>query len=81
MEHPDYCAAGIARFYRCEGCAVLLVDADQLGTMALMWARMDARQQRERVSNRARLEELDDFVDRVLLSRAVSGIIANGLLP
>jgi hypothetical protein len=81
MDQGDYCDAGIVGFERCETCNLLLLDADQLGSMTLMWARMDARLDREQALNRERLKELDNFVDRVLLSRAVSGIITNGLLP
>jgi Zn-finger nucleic acid-binding protein len=81
MEQADYCSAGIAGFERCETCGLLRVEADQLGAMTLMWTRMDARQNREDALNRERMKELDNFVDTALLSRAVSGVIAGGLLP
>jgi Zn-finger nucleic acid-binding protein len=39
----DYCSAHIVYFDRCEPCGLLWLDADELGTMTLMWARMEAR--------------------------------------
>jgi len=43
MERDDYCAAGVVFFDRCGACALLWFDANELGAMALMWARMNAR--------------------------------------
>jgi len=79
MEHADCCSAGIAGFERCEPCGLLLVDAVQLGATTPMCARMDARRDREHFLNQQREKEMGDFVDMVLLGRAVSGIISNGL--
>ena len=43
MDRDDYCAAGLVFFDRCNVCTLLWFDADELGAMALMWARMNAR--------------------------------------
>jgi Zn-finger nucleic acid-binding protein len=44
MERDDYCAAHLVFFDRCNRCNLLWFDSDDLGAMALMWARMNARQ-------------------------------------
>jgi Zn-finger nucleic acid-binding protein len=72
MSRDDYCGAGLAHFDRCEACAVLWVDADALGTMTLMWARMETRHSRDERETRRLLEEADDLVVRTLIARAVS---------
>jgi len=43
MDRDDYCQAGVVFFDRCARCALLWFDTDELGAMALMWARMNAR--------------------------------------
>jgi Zn-finger nucleic acid-binding protein len=72
MSRDDYCGAGLAHFDRCEACAVLWIDADVLGTMSLMWARMEARHSRDERENRQLLEDADNLVVRTLVARAVS---------
>jgi Zn-finger nucleic acid-binding protein len=44
MDRDDYCAAHLVFFDRCNRCTLLWFDSDELGGMALMWARMNARQ-------------------------------------
>lgn len=79
MTNDDYCGAGLVHFDRCERCGLLWLDAAELGTMSLMWARMDTRLARVEAESRAQLREVDDFVDTVLLTRVVSGIIFRAL--
>jgi Zn-finger nucleic acid-binding protein len=43
MELADYCGARLVAFDRCNRCNVLWVGAEELGTMTLMWARMEKR--------------------------------------
>ena len=52
MDRDDYCAAGLVFFDRCTPCALLWLDADELGAMTLMWARMNGRQAREQAITR-----------------------------
>jgi Zn-finger nucleic acid-binding protein len=72
MAHDDYCSAGLALFDRCEPCTLLWVDAESLGTMALMWARMDAQQSRRAAETKQLLDGADDLVTRTLVGRAVT---------
>jgi Zn-finger nucleic acid-binding protein len=48
MDSDDYCAAGVVSFDRCNTCRLLWLDSDDLGTMTIMWARMNLRQARDR---------------------------------
>ena len=43
MEVADYCAARLVSFDRCNRCNLLWVGPEELGTMTLMWARMEKR--------------------------------------
>jgi Zn-finger nucleic acid-binding protein len=72
MERDDYCGAGLAFFDRCEPCGLLWIDAEALGTMTLMWARMEARHSRDEAATRKFLEGADALVARTLLARTVS---------
>jgi Zn-finger nucleic acid-binding protein len=72
MARDDYCGAGLALFDRCEPCGLVWVDADALGTMTLMWARMDARRYRDAAATRELLDEADALIVRTLMGRAVS---------
>jgi hypothetical protein len=44
MDRDDYCGARLVFFDRCNSCALLWFDADELGAMSMMWARMNSRQ-------------------------------------
>jgi Zn-finger nucleic acid-binding protein len=79
MTNDDYCGAGLVHFDRCEHCGLLWLDAGELGTMSLMWARMETRLDRVEAESRARLREVDDFVDTVLLARVVADIMFRAL--
>jgi Zn-finger nucleic acid-binding protein len=79
MAHDDYCGAGLVHFERCERCGLLWLDAAELGTMSLMWARMETRLDRVEAENRASLREADNFVDATLLGRAVADIMFGAL--
>jgi Zn-finger nucleic acid-binding protein len=79
MARDDYCGAGLAHFDRCEPCALVWVDAEALGTMTLMWARMEARRSRETATTRRLLDEADDLIVRTLVGRAVQRALFRGL--
>jgi Zn-finger nucleic acid-binding protein len=78
MARDDYCGAGLALFDRCEPCALVWVDAEALGTMTLMWARMDTRRARDTAATKRLLDEADDFVVRGLVGRAVQRALFRG---
>ena len=61
MEVADYCGARLVSFDRCNHCNVLWVGAEELGTMTLMWARMEKRA--------ARLKAAADELDAELVGR------------
>jgi len=67
MARDNYCGAGIAHFDRCEPCRLLWLGADELGTMTMMWARMEKRLER---TQRVR-QEGELYSDMLLLARAV----------
>jgi Zn-finger nucleic acid-binding protein len=71
MEADDYCAAGLVRFDRCPACHLLWLDPAKLGTMTLMWARMEARLARVRAQSRALEKDLAHFVSEIIFSRTV----------
>jgi hypothetical protein len=48
MDSDDYCAAGVVSFDRCNTCRLLWLGSDGLGTMTILWARMNLRQARDR---------------------------------
>jgi Zn-finger nucleic acid-binding protein len=70
MARDDYCSAGLAHFDRCEPCRLLWLGADALGTMTMMWARMERRLERTQKATQALLAEADEFVGSLLLGRA-----------
>jgi Zn-finger nucleic acid-binding protein len=72
MDRDDYCAAGLVFFDRCAACALLWFDADELGAMSLMWARMNARQARMKAINRAMAINYV-LIDRDVLASQVWG--------
>lgn len=67
MARDDYCGAGLVHFDRCEACHLLWLGAEELGTMTMMWARMEKRLER---SQRVR-QEGELYGDLALLTRAV----------
>jgi Zn-finger nucleic acid-binding protein len=75
MAHDDYCDANLVFFDRCEPCGLIWVDPDELGTMTLMWARMERRQQRDHEQSERLLAEVGAFVDRVLIARAIANLM------
>jgi Zn-finger nucleic acid-binding protein len=75
MARDNYCGAGLAYFDRCERCRLLWIGADELGTMTLMWARMEKRIERAQRQTRELLDEADQFVRGVQLGRAASRVL------
>jgi Zn-finger nucleic acid-binding protein len=75
MTTADYCGANLVTFDRCESCAFLWIDADELGTMTLMWARMDAR--RSRLN--AQVEEMIDGMDSLIRSQRIKRTVQRAL--
>ena len=71
MDRDDYCAAGVVFFDRCNGCERLWFDADELGAMAVMWGRMNARLEQVRMLNRQALATSVVVVDRTYLGAMV----------
>jgi Zn-finger nucleic acid-binding protein len=72
MARDDYCSAGLVFFDRCERCRLLWLGAGELGTMTLMWARMEKRLERAQRHTRELLNDADEFVSGVQLGRAAS---------
>ncbi|HMF40494.1 MAG TPA: zf-TFIIB domain-containing protein [Polyangia bacterium] len=70
MDRDDYCAAGVVFFDRCNSCQRLWFDADELGAMALLWGRMNARVEQVRTLNR-QARAVVTFVNRGFLGSAV----------
>jgi len=75
MDRDDYCAAGLVFFDRCNRCERLWFDADELGAMALMWGRMNARIEQFRAENRQALATSVIVVNRGYLRKAVWGLL------
>jgi Zn-finger nucleic acid-binding protein len=71
MSRDDYCGAGLAHFDRCEPCALLWVGAEELGTMTMMWARMERRLERSQERTREALAEADEFLTAVQIGRVL----------
>ena len=69
MARDDYCGAGLAHFDRCEPCRLLWLGADALGTMTMMWARMERRLERSHKATEEALAEADSFVGTLLHGR------------
>jgi Zn-finger nucleic acid-binding protein len=80
MDRDDYCQARLVFFDRCTPCALLWFDADELGAMTLMWARMNGRLAREEaITREASMSFLPSAVrfgpfDRGRLGAAVYGL-------
>jgi hypothetical protein len=75
MESGDYCGARVVYFDRCDRCGFLWVNADELGTMTLMWARMEARQSRAHAQTETLLEGSDGLIRRQRIARVVSNVL------
>jgi hypothetical protein len=75
MDHDNYCEASVVFFDRCDSCGLLWVGEEELGTMTLIWARMERRHERDHEQGEATLDEVDRFVDRVLIARAISNMM------
>ena len=67
MVREDYCGAGLVHFDCCETCDLLWLGNLELGTMTLMWARMEKRLARTQEQTREALAEADAFVTNVQL--------------
>jgi Zn-finger nucleic acid-binding protein len=75
MSRDDYCGAGLVRFDRCERCRLLWLGADELGTMTLMWARMEKQIARAQKQTQAFLDEADSVLHATLLGRRAGNIL------
>jgi Zn-finger nucleic acid-binding protein len=75
MSTDDYCGAKLVLFDRCEGCGHLWLDAEELGTMSLMWARMDARHQRDATTTAEMVAHAEGFTKAMLMRRYVGGFL------
>ena len=76
MARDDYCGAGLAHFDRCEPCHLLWLGADELGTMTLMWARMERRLERAQKATKEALAQVDEFVTRMQIGRSATALKA-----
>jgi Zn-finger nucleic acid-binding protein len=79
MAPDDYCSAGVAHFDRCQPCALLWVGAEELGTMAMMWARMERRLERVQRITQEALDDADTFVRAARMKRVASRILGRFL--
>ena len=79
MARDDYCSAGIAHFDRCEPCRLLWVSAEALGTMAMMWARMERRLERVQRATQEALDEADTYVRAARMKRMASRVLSRFL--
>lgn len=75
MESADYCGAHVVFFDRCERCGVLWLNADELGSMTLMWARMEARQSRAHAQTETFLAGMEGLTRRQRIARVVSNVL------
>jgi Zn-finger nucleic acid-binding protein len=75
MVSGDYCGARLVFFDRCDRCGLLWVNADELGTMSLMWTRMDARQSRSHAQMQELLSGTDGLIRQQRIARVVSNIL------
>jgi Zn-finger nucleic acid-binding protein len=75
MVTDDYCGAHLVFFDRCEASDHLWLDAEELGTMSLMWARMDARHTRDVATTAAMTAEAARFVHGVRMKRVIGSFL------
>lgn len=79
MSRDDYCGAGLVRFDRCEQCRLLWLGADEVGTMTLMWARMEKQIARAQKLNQEWLDDADFVFHATLLGRRAGNILFRSL--
>jgi Zn-finger nucleic acid-binding protein len=79
MTNDDYCGARLVTFDRCEPCALLWVDADELGTMTLMWARMEARHAKRVAETGQMMSAMDALVQSQRIKRVVENTLLRGV--
>jgi Zn-finger nucleic acid-binding protein len=80
MDRDDYCAAGLVHFDRCNACRLLWIEKDALGTMTMMWARMNVRAAERRAHQRDASTAMAPMkMDRGLLGLAVWQIVGRTL--
>ena len=75
MSRDNYCGAGLVHFDRCERCRLLWLGADELGTMTLMWARMEKQIARAQKQSQDFLDEADFVLHATLLGRRAGNIL------
>ena len=75
QQAPSFHLGGLVFFDRCNRCERLWFDADELGAMALMWGRMNARIEQFRAENRQALATSVIVVNRGYLRKAVWGLL------
>jgi Zn-finger nucleic acid-binding protein len=75
MKKDNYCGAGLVFFDRCEPCRLLWLGTEELGTMTLMWARMERRLERVHKATEEMVEHAESFARGVRISRLASRIL------
>jgi Zn-finger nucleic acid-binding protein len=75
MTKDNYCSAGLVFFDRCEACRLLWLGTEELGTMTLMWARMERRLERIHKATEQMLDEADFFVRGRRISNRANAIL------
>src|SRR5262245_12591541 len=75
MTKDNYCGAGLVFFDRCEACRLLWLGTDELGTMTLMWARMERRLERLHKATEEMLEHAESFVRGTRISRTANAAL------
>ncbi len=79
MTKDNYCSAGLVFFDRCEACRLLWLGTDELGTMTLMWARMERRLERVQKATEEMLDEADTFVRHKRIGKRANLILSRFL--
>jgi Zn-finger nucleic acid-binding protein len=79
MELADYCGARLVSFDRCNRCSVLWVGPEELGTMTLMWARMEKRAARLKAASDEFAAELDALGRRAGRKAAIARVVGLAL--
>jgi Zn-finger nucleic acid-binding protein len=78
MTSDDYCGAHLVTFDRCERCELLWIDADELGTMTLMWARMEARHTKRQAATAEMMSAMDSLIRSQRMKRVVENTLMRG---
>jgi Zn-finger nucleic acid-binding protein len=79
MTSDDYCGAHLVTFDRCERCELLWIDADELGTMTLMWARMEARHAKRKADSAQMMSAMDSLIRAQRIKRTVENTLMRGV--